>query len=170
MKTPEKTDRAAWATLTHDSLNTTQTHKPKLTNVEFVFLNFGLLLGNILVLFNTGVFASVTLHAAGELGVSPSHAGWMQTYYFIALALSLPISGWLSMKVGEIRLYLSGLLIMVLASLLCALTDDLFWFLFGRAFQGFFGGLTIPLSQTLLMRQYPLEKKSFAVALWSIAA
>jgi DHA2 family multidrug resistance protein len=170
VKTPEKTDRAAWATLTHDSLNTTQTHKPKLTKIEFVFLNFGLLLGNILVLFNTGAFASVTLHAAGELGVSPSHAGWMQTYYFIALALSLPISGWLSMKVGEIRLYLGGLLIMVLASLLCALTDDLFWFLFGRAFQGFFGGLTIPLSQTLLMRQYPLEKKSFAVALWSMAA
>ncbi len=170
MKTPEKNNRAAWATLTHDSLNTSVTHKPKLTKIEFVFLNFGLLLGNILVLFNTGAFASVTLHAAGALGVSPSHAGWMQTYYFIALALSLPISGWLSTKVGEIRLYLGGLIIMTLASLLCALTDDLFWFLFGRGFQGFFGGLTIPLSQTLLMRQYPLEKKSFAVALWSMAA
>lgn len=171
MKTTEKNNnRAAWATLTHDSLNTSQTHKPKLSKVGFFFLNFGLLLGNILVLFNTGAFASVTLHAVGDLGVSPSHAAWMQTYYFIALALSLPISGWLSTVVGEIRLYLGGLIIMVLASLLCALTDDLFWFLFGRGFQGFFGGLTIPLSQTLLMRQYPPEGKSFAVALWSMAA
>ena len=170
MKKTDDNDRAAWATLTHDSLNTSKTHKPALTKIEFVFLNFGLLLGNILVLFNTGAFASVTLHAAGDLGVSPSHATWMQTYYFIALALSLPISGWLSMKVGEIRLYLGGLIIMTLASLLCALTNDLFWFLLGRGFQGFFGGLTIPLSQTLLMRQYPPEGKSFAVALWSMAA
>ena len=39
-----------------------------------------------LVLFNTGAFASISLHATGALGVSPSHASWLQTYYFVALA------------------------------------------------------------------------------------
>lgn len=170
MKKTDENDRAAWASLTHDSLNNSQSTKRALSKVEFVFLNIGLLLGNILVLFNTGAFASVSLHATGDLGVSPSHAGWMQTYYFIALALALPISGWLTTVLGEIRLYLGAMFIMTLASLLCALTDELFWFLFGRTFQGFFGGLTIPLSQTLLMRQYSPSRKSFAVSLWSIAA
>jgi len=170
MTSTDKNARAAWATLTHDSLNNGQAVKSALTGVQFFFLNFGLLLGNILVLFNTGAFASVSLHATGDLGVSPSHAGWMQTYYFISLALALPISSWLAAAVGEVRLYLLAMLAMTLASLLCALTGDLFWFLSGRALQGFFGGLTIPLSQTLLMREYPESSKSFAVSLWSIAA
>ena len=166
----DKNARSAWATLTHDSLNNAQDGQRTLTGIPFFFLNFGLLLGNILVLFNTGAFASVSLHATGDLGVSPSHAGWMQTYYFISLALALPISSWLAAAVGEVRLYLAAMIAMTLASLLCAVTGDLFWFLFGRALQGFFGGLTIPLSQTLLMREYPESTKSFAVSLWSIAA
>ena len=170
MTTTDKTARAAWATLTHDSLNNGHAGKHTLTGVQFFFLNFGLLLGNILVLFNTGAFASVSLHATGDLGVSPSHAGWMQTYYFISLALALPVSSWLAAAVGEVRLYLAAMIAMTLASLLCAITGDLFWFLSGRAMQGFFGGLTIPLSQTLLMREYPESAKSFAVSLWSIAA
>ena len=170
MTSSDKNARAAWATLTHDSLNNAHVDKHSLTRVQFFFLNVGLLLGNILVLFNTGAFASVTLHATGDLGVSPSHAGWMQTYYFICLALALPISSWLAAAVGEVRLYLAAMIAMMLASLLCALTPDLFWFLSGRALQGFFGGLTIPLSQTLLMREYPDSAKSFAVSLWSIAA
>jgi len=169
MTSTDKNARAAWATLTHDSLST-QVGKRTLSGVQFFFLNFGLLMGNILVLFNTGAFASVSLHATGDLGVSPSHAGWMQTYYFICLALALPISSWLAAAVGEVRLYLAAMIAMTLASLLCAVTGDLFWFLLGRALQGFFGGLTIPLSQTLLMREYPELSKSFAVSLWSIAA
>jgi len=170
MTSTDKNARAAWATLTHDSLNNGQTGKRTLTGLQFFFLNFGLLLGNILVLFNTGAFASVVLHATGDLGVSPSHASWMQTYYFISLALALPISSWLAAAVGEVRLYWVAMIAMTLASLLCAVTGDLFWFLSGRALQGFFGGLTIPLSQTLLMREYPESAKSFAVSLWSIAA
>ncbi|MGZ4996569.1 MAG: DHA2 family efflux MFS transporter permease subunit [Methylobacter sp.] len=170
MTSTDKNARAAWATLTHDSLNNGHDGKHGLTRVQFIFLNFGLLLGNILVLFNTGAFASVVLHATGDLGVSPSHASWMQTYYFISLALSLPVSSWLANAVGEVRLYLWSMIAMTLASLLCAVAGDLFWFLSGRALQGFFGGLTIPLSQTLLMREYPESSKSFAVSLWSIAA
>jgi DHA2 family multidrug resistance protein len=168
--TNNKDSRAAWATLTHDSLSNSKNTKRALTTVEFLTLNVALLVGNILVLFNTGAFASVSLHATGDLGVSPSHAGWMQSYYFIALAMALPVSAWLAMKVGEIRLYVGAMLVMALASLLCAVTDDLLWFLLGRGLQGFFGGLTIPLSQTLLMRQYSPATKSFAVSLWSIAA
>lgn len=170
MPSTDKTARAAWATLTHDSLSNGYTGKRSLTRIQFFFLNFGLLLGNILVLFNTGAFASVSLHATGDLGISPSHASWMQTYYFICLALALPVSTWAAAAVGEVRLYLWAMSVMALASLLCAMTADLFWFLFGRALQGFFGGLTIPLSQTLLMREYPPSAKSFAVSLWSIAA
>lgn len=166
----EKNNRAAWASLTHDSLNTTQARQKKLPGVQFVALNVGLLLGNLVVLFNTGAFASAILHATGDLGVSPSHGSWMQSYYFVSLALALPISAWLANAIGEVKLYLLAMLMLVLAALLCATSDDFLSFMAGRALQGFFGGLTIPLSQTLLLREYPDASKSFAVSLWSIAA
>jgi DHA2 family multidrug resistance protein len=164
------TARAAWPGLTRDSLNSAGPDNRTLTRAQLFSLTLALLLGNILVLFNTGAFASISLHAAGDLGVSPSHASWMQTYYFVSLALALPISSSLAAAFGEVRLYLWAMVAMALASLLCATTSDLFWFLSGRALQGFFGGLTIPLSQTLLMREFPESSKSFAVSLWSIAA
>lgn len=163
-------NRAVWASLTHDSLTNFKIVNRPLNRIQFICLNVGLLLGNILVLFNTGAFASVSLHATGALGISPSHATWMQTYYFISLALALPVSSWAALVFGEVRLYLIAMFIMMLASLLCATTDNFIGFLIGRAVQGFFGGLTIPLSQSLLMREYPQNSKNFAVSLWSMAA
>jgi len=170
MSHTDKTGRAAWAPLTHDSLDRAHVAKSSLTATQFLALNGGLLLGNVLVLFNTGAFASVSLHATGALGVSPSHAAWMQTYYFASLALALPVSGWLASRLGQVRLYVYAMLAVALGSLLCSLADGLGIFLLGRIAQGFCGGLTIPVSQTLLMREYPASKKPFAVALWSIAA
>lgn len=171
MSTSSKTSRAVWASLTHDNLGSAPPTGYRLVKgARFFLLNFGLLLGNILVLFNTGAFASVSLHACGELGVSPSHASWMQTYYFIFLALALPVSTWASAYAGPVRLYVGAMLAMMLASALCAMSGDLTWFLAGRALQGFFGGLTIPVSQTLLMSEYSESSRPFAVSLWSIAA
>lgn len=170
MTMADKNGRAAWASLTHDSLNRARAGKRSLSRLQFLALNFGLLLGNVLVLFNTGATASIGLHATGGLSVSPSHAAWIQTYYFISLALALPVSAWLAARAGEVRLYVSALILMASGSLLCALADDLAGFLLGRVCQGFCGGLTLPLSQTLLMREYPEPKRPFAVALWSMAA
>jgi DHA2 family multidrug resistance protein len=138
--------------------------------LRFLLLNCALLLGNLLVLSNTGAFASISLHATGALGVSPSHAAWIQSYYFVSLALSLPLQPWLSARAGVARLYLPALLLMAFCSLLCALTDDFGWFIAGRIAQGFFGGLTLPLSQLLFLRLYPASRQSIAVGIRSMAA
>ncbi len=170
MSMTDKNGRVVWAPLTHDSLSQIKARKSSLTGTQFLCLNFSLLLGNVLVLFNTGAFASISLHATGELGVSPSHAAWIQTYYFLSLAMALPVSTWLAARLGQVRLFVSAMVVMALGSLVCSLTHDLIWFLLGRVLQGFFGGLTIPLSQAMLLREYPESRKPFAVALWSAAA
>lgn len=170
MNQTDKNARAAWASLTHDSLAQIRAEKKALSLPQFLWLNAGLLLGNVLVLFNTGAFASITLHATGGLGISPSHGAWMQAYYFVSLALALPLSNWLAARHGEVRLYAYAMLAMAAASLLCAMVDGLGGFLLGRVAQGFCGGLALPVSQTLLMREYSSQRKHFAVAVWSIAA
>ncbi|MGJ0430020.1 DHA2 family efflux MFS transporter permease subunit [Methylobacter sp.] len=153
-----------------DSLNAVKASQGSLNGTHFILLNLALLLGNMLVLFNTGAFASISLHATGGLGVSPSHASWMQSYYFISMAMALPVSSWMAVRFGRVRLFIAAMILMASGSLLCSVTDDLIWFLLGRVLQGFFGGLTIPLSQTLLLNEYPDSKKGFAVVLWSMAS
>lgn len=137
---------------------------------HFILINIGLLLGNILVLFNTGAVASISLHATGALSISPSHASWLQTYYFISLALALPVSSWLAARSGAVNLFIGAMVMISVGSLLCSVTHDLGWFLLGRILQGFSGGLALPVSQTLLLNEYPQDKKPFSVSLWSIAA
>ncbi|WP_306305923.1 hypothetical protein [Methylomonas koyamae] len=40
---------------------------------------------------------------AAGLGVQPSFGTWTQTDYMIALALALPLGGWLGRRFGEYR-------------------------------------------------------------------
>jgi len=146
------------------------TEQPPLGGAQFVLVNFGLMLGHVLVLFNSGAFAGLTLHATGDLGVSPSHGSWLTTYYFVSLALALPVASWLSGRFGEVRLFTAAMLGLALGSGLCGLAGDLSAFIAGRIVQGFCGGIAIPVSQALLLREYPADKKAFALSLWSIAA
>ncbi|CAL1241667.1 DHA2 family efflux MFS transporter permease subunit [Candidatus Methylocalor cossyra] len=138
--------------------------------IRFVLLHLGLMLGHLLVLFNSGAFASLTLHASGDLGVAPSHGTSLTTYYFVGLALALPTAGWLSGRFGERRLFVLAMLGVALGSGLCALAEELAPFVAGRILQGFCGGAALPVSQSLLMREYPVEERPFALSLWSIAA
>lgn len=136
---------------------------------HFLLFNLSLGLGHFLVLFNAGAYLAMFPHVAGSLGVNPSHVTWTQTDYFIGMALAFPVTRWMAHRFGEVRLFVAAFVVLAAASLVCALTHDLYAFLSARIIQGFFGGVTIPLSQTVLLRQYPPEKRSVAISLWSIA-
>ncbi|NYY75446.1 hypothetical protein DMI60_22325 [Escherichia coli] len=55
-----------------------------------------------------------------------------------------------------------------LSSLMCSLSTNLDVLIFFRVVQGLMAGPLIPLSQSLLLRNYPPEKRTFALALWSM--
>jgi DHA2 family multidrug resistance protein len=51
--------------------------------------------------------ANVSLPAiAGDLGVSPDQGTWVITSFGVANAISLPLTGWLSQRYGQVRLFL----------------------------------------------------------------
>ncbi len=51
---------------------------------------------------------------------------------------------------------------------MCSLSTNLDVLIFFRVVQGLMAGPLIPLSQSLLLRNYPPEKRTFALALWSM--
>src|SRR4030095_7724751 len=105
---------------------------------------------------------------AGDLGVSPDQGTWVITSFGVANAISLPLTGWLTQRYGQVRLFLVSVLLFVLTSFLCALAPSLGWLILFRVMQGAVAGPMIPLWQSLLLSSYPKEKAGTALAMWAI--
>ena len=113
--------------------------------------------------------ANVSLSAiAGDLGVSAEQGTWVITSFAVANAISLPLTGWLTQRYGQVRLFTASILLFVLASLACGLAPSIELLIVFRVIQGAVAGPMIPLSQTLLLASYPKEKAGTALAMWSM--
>jgi DHA2 family multidrug resistance protein len=70
--------------------------------------------------------ANVSLPAiAGDLGVSPNQGTWVITSFAVANAIAVPLTGWLSQRFGQVRLFVTSVLLFVIASWLCGLAPNM---------------------------------------------
>jgi DHA2 family multidrug resistance protein len=125
-----------------------------------------------LSVFMTALDLSITNVAvptiAGDLGVSAQRGTWIITVFAAGRAILLPVSGWLARRVGELRLFLLSTLLFVLLSLLCGLAVNFPMLLGVLALQGAAAGPIMPLSQSLLLANFPREKHGFANGIWAM--
>ena len=113
--------------------------------------------------------ANVSLPAiAGDLGASVHQGTRVITGFGIATAISVPLTGWLTQRFGQVRLFVASVLLFVLASWLCGQATSLDWLIGFRVLQGLVAGPMMPLSQTLLMGSHPPERAGRALAIWSM--
>lgn len=113
--------------------------------------------------------ANVSLTAiAGDLGVSPNQGTWVITSFGVANAISVPLTGWLSQRFGQVRLFTLSVILFVITSWLCGLAPNMTTLIFFRILQGLVAGPLIPLSQALLLSSYPKALAGMAMALWSM--
>src|SRR6202140_1131418 len=62
---------------------------------------------------------------SGDLGVSSDQGTWVITSFAVANAISVPLTGWLTQRYGQVRLFTASVLLFVLASLLCAVAPSI---------------------------------------------
>src|SRR5207244_13487175 len=86
----------------------------------------------------------------------------------VAHALVLPLTGWLSSRVGRRRILLMSVSGFTLFSFLCGIAPNLPLLIIFRVFQGATGGGLQPLSQAIMMEAFPQEKRGKAVAFWAL--
>ncbi|MGK6307108.1 DHA2 family efflux MFS transporter permease subunit [Variovorax sp. DT-64] len=113
--------------------------------------------------------ANVSLPAiSGDLGVSSTQGTWVITSFAVANAIAVPLTGWLTQRFGQVRLFMTSVLLFIISSWLCGLAPNMTMLIAFRALQGFVAGPMIPLSQTLLLSSYPKAKAGLAMAMWSM--
>src|SRR5580692_7450512 len=113
--------------------------------------------------------ANVSLPAiAGDLGVSPDQGTWVITSFAVANAISLPLTGWMTRRFGQVRLFTWSVMLFVAASFLCALAPTIGLLILFRVIQGAVAEPMIPLSQSLLIASFPKSKSGAALSVWAI--
>ncbi len=141
---------------------------PPIQGASLALLTLGLSLATFMQVLDTSI-ANVSIPSiAGDLAVSPNQGTWVITSFAVSNAIALPLSGWLARRFGEVRLFITATLLFTLASTLCALSSSLPMLVVFRVIQGAVAGPMIPLSQSLLLSNYPQEKKGLALALWGM--
>jgi len=139
-----------------------------LSGSDLVLGTIALSLATFMNVLDTSI-ANVSIPAiSGDLGVSPSQGTWVITSFAVANAISVPLTGWLTQRFGQVRLFAMSVLLFVIASWLCGLAPNMGMLIFFRVMQGFVAGPMIPLSQTLLLASYPTAKAGTAMAMWAM--
>ncbi|MBT0728365.1 multidrug efflux MFS transporter permease subunit EmrB [Rosenbergiella australiborealis] len=105
---------------------------------------------------------------AGDLGASNTQGTWVITSFGVANAISIPLTGWLARRFGEVKLFIASTAAFALASWACGMSTNLTMLIFFRVIQGIVAGPLIPLSQSLLLNNYPPAKRSMAMSLWAM--
>ncbi|MGI4757617.1 MAG: DHA2 family efflux MFS transporter permease subunit, partial [Janthinobacterium lividum] len=114
--------------------------------------------------------ANVALpHIAGSVGASQEEATWVLTSYLVASAVILPISGWLSNRIGRKRFYMICVAVFTVCSLLCGFAPTLPLLIGARILQGLGGGGLAPSEQAILADTFSIEKRGQAFALYGTA-
>src|SRR5205814_4567275 len=148
--------------------NTTTSQPAALSGATLALGTVALSLATFMNVLDTSI-ANVSIPAiSGDLAVSPDQGTWVITSFAVANAISLPLTGWLTMRYGQVRLFLVSTLLFVIASFLCALAPSLAFLIFFRVVQGAVAGPMIPLSQSLLLASFPKKKAGMALAIWGM--
>jgi DHA2 family multidrug resistance protein len=141
---------------------------PPLVGIKFVLAVVALGLGSFMNILDISI-ANVSLPAiAGDFAVSPTQGTWVITSYAVSEAIMLPLTGWLAGRFGDVRQFIVATLLFTLASLMCGLSQSFEMLLFSRVIQGIVGASMIPLSQSLIIKIFPSDKRGAALGIWSL--
>jgi EmrB/QacA subfamily drug resistance transporter len=109
-------------------------------------------LGSFLAQMDATVVNVSLSSLALELHTTPSSIQWVTSGYLLALALTLPLSGWLVDRIGARALYLWCFSAFTLTSVLCGLAWSASSLIAFRILQGMSGGLLVPMAQLIMVR------------------
>jgi EmrB/QacA subfamily drug resistance transporter len=116
------------------------------------------------------VIATALPAIATDLGVGPITLKLALTSYMVALAVFIPISGWMADKFGAKSIFRVAILVFVVGSICCAVSSSVVEFVMARFLQGMGGAMMTPVGRLVLLRTTQKKDLVSAMALLTIPA
>lgn len=134
---------------------------------------WALVVGFFMILVDTTI-VSVANPAIKE-ALDPESANldrivWVTSAYLLAYAVPLLVMGRLGDRFGPKIIYLIGLAVFTVSSLLCGLSSDLTMLIIARALQGFGAAMMSPQTMAVITRLFPAHRRGVAMGLWGATA
>lgn len=101
---------------------------------------------------------------AMSFGVDVIHLSAGVTSYLIALAIFIPVSGWIADRYGARKVFCAAIILFIIASMLCGLSQTLTQFVVFRIFQGIAGAMMTPVGRLAVLKTTPKEELVTAIA------
>ncbi|MTC78618.1 MFS transporter [Providencia sp. wls1916] len=133
-----------------------------------IFLIIAVCLGTFMATLDISI-VNVALPAIGqELSTNLSMLQWVIDAYALCLSALILSVGPLSDRYGRKRVWLMGIAIFTLGSLICALASNIQWLLFGRAVQGIAAAALIPGALSIITQAFSNDiERIKVIGIWS---
>jgi DHA2 family multidrug resistance protein len=105
---------------------------------------------------------------AGALGVSTNQGTWIISAYSVAAAIAVPLTGWLSKRFGEAKLFVWSVLAFTLMSTLAAFSQSLTMLVFFVCCKVLFLGRWCRFRKLCWYETFPPEKRGAAMGIWAM--
>jgi DHA2 family multidrug resistance protein len=145
-----------------------QARYPLSQGVNPWLVTLSVMLPTFMEVLDTAIASVALPYIAGSLSASNSEATWVLTSYLVANAVILPASNWFARRFGRKRFLLICVTIFTIASFFCGAAPSLGIILLARVLQGAGGGALQPLSQSILLESFPVQKRSMAMAAYGL--
>jgi DHA2 family multidrug resistance protein len=139
------------------------------TAEQRVLITAGLVLAAMISALDATIAIIALPHIQSSLSASAEQITWVLTSYMVAQAMVMPLTGWLTDRLGMKTLLVICVSGFTVSSLLCAVATSLPEMVLYRILQGVLGAPLLPLSQAVLMNIYPVQRQGHAMAIWSMS-
>lgn len=119
---------------------------------------FAIIVGMIMVILDNTVVNVAIPTLVKDFHSSLSVVQWTVTGYTLSLSAVIPLSGWLSDKLGAKRLFVLSIALFTLGSVLCSTADSAGLLITYRVIQGLGGGMVMPVGLAFVYRLAPPDK------------
>ena len=134
-----------------------------------VLITAGLVLAAMISALDATIAIIALPHIQSSLSASSEQITWVLTSYMVAQAMVMPLTGWLTDRLGMKTLLVICVSGFTISSLLCAVATSLPEMVIYRVLQGVLGAPLLPLSQAVLLNIYPPHRQGHAMAIWSMS-
>jgi DHA2 family multidrug resistance protein len=133
---------------------------------RFLFLFF-ISLVTLLIVLDYSIANIAIPYIAGGLAVSEDQGIYVITFFSIGNSIGLAMTGWLTRKIGQVRLILCSVALFTFFSWTCGLSPTLLTLVMARFIQGLVAGPMLPLSQSILLKEAKPEYRTRDLSIWS---
>jgi EmrB/QacA subfamily drug resistance transporter len=120
-----------------------------------------------LLVFNTSVF-EVTLPAIRDVfQIQADVVAWIMTVYNLPFMVLMPLYGRLGDELGQRRLFIFGILMVCVGTIILFGASSLSWFMVGRAVQGAGSAGLVPLCMAIISQVFPAKERGKALGTWN---